>query len=93
MLGSIRRQHEIERLDLLLRIVSRVCHYPKIEHPLYLIGALYCEAVCAALDKVFIHYVAPNSVHQLVLAVGFDNRGLCYAHDLLILTGEVRTEL
>ena len=93
MVGSIRRERKIERLDSLLRIVGRVCYYPKIEHPLYLIGALYCKAVCTALDKVFVHYVAPDSVHQLTLAVSFDNGCQCYAHDLLVSTGEVRTEL
>ena len=78
MVGSIRRERKIERLDSLLRIVGRVCYYLKIEHLLYLIGALYCKAICTALDEVFVHYVAPDSVHQLALAVSFDNRCRCY---------------
>ena len=93
MLGSIRIQYESRQCDSLSRIMSRICYYPKVEHLLYIIEAPYCEAVCAALDEVFVHYMAPDSMHHLTLAVSFDNRSQCYAHDLFISTGEVCTKL
>ena len=93
MLGSIRIQYEIIQCDSLLRIISRICYYPKIEHSLYVIEAPYCEAICAALGEVFVYYMGPDSVHQLALAVCFDSRGRRYAHQLFVSTGEVRTEL
>ena len=93
MLGSIRIHYEIIQCDSLLRIISRICYYPKIEHSLYVIEAPYCEAVCAALGEVFVYYMGPDSVHQLALAVCFDSRGRRYTHHLFVSTGEVRTEL
>ena len=91
MLGGIRIQYESRQCDSLLRIISRICYYPKIEHSLYVIEAPYCEAVCAALDKVLVHDMAPNSMHQLALAVSFYDGCGCYAHDLLVSTGDVTT--
>jgi hypothetical protein len=54
---------------------------------------LYCKAVCAALDKVFIHDVSPDSVHQFTLAVGFDGWGWRFVRDVLIPASKISTEL
>ena len=85
----------IELFDSLLGIIGRVCHYLKIEHTLYPVRTLNRKAFSAALDEVFIHYMPPDCMHQLALAVGLNlgaGHVVCLS-DRLIPASEVCTKL